>query len=235
MVLSSAPFVAAMFSQCVLLLSLNWDTNMWTQRRAARMLRLVTLQTCGSVHCTKALDVPTEKVSCSPLLATSFGSIHIYVLWDITSPTWQLEKTAGGLYKLHDVNLKTFLFWLCQCLICQFIVQKCSLKSLLYGCYAHVLWPLRTCAEFTADIWTQEENREGPRLHLVWTWRIAVFATLWTYHGVSNLSVCKRGLISASFVDTTIPQCVLFQSLTWCRIHSRQLPSIMLPKEDPKG
>ncbi len=53
------------------------------------------------------------------------------------------EKTAGGLYKLHDVNLNTFLFWLCQCLICQFIVQKCSLKSLLYGCYAHVLWPMR--------------------------------------------------------------------------------------------
>ncbi len=40
------------------------------------MLRLVTLQTCGSVHCTKALDVPTEKVYCSPLLATSFGTIH---------------------------------------------------------------------------------------------------------------------------------------------------------------
>ncbi len=141
MVLSSAPFVAAMFSQCVLLLSLNWDTNMWTQRRAARMLRLVTLQTCGSVHCTKALDVPTEKVSCSPLLATSFGSIHIYVLWDITSPTWQLEKTAGGLYKLHDVNLKTFcsdfVSVLFVSLSCRSVLLRAYFMAAMHMSYGH--------------------------------------------------------------------------------------------------
>lgn len=69
----------------------------------------------------------------------------------------------------------SLLYWLYQWPICQFIMQKCTLKSLLYGCYAS---QFDTCAEFTADNFPavyatlchqhldSEEDGKGPKATL---------------------------------------------------------------------
>ncbi len=155
-----------MFPQCVLLLSLNWDTNMWTSEEGSKDAAFGNLADLVAVcTATKALDVPTEKVSCSPLLATSFEQhTHLCAMGHYVTNVTTREDCRGS-YKLHDVNffVSDFVSVLFVSLSCRSVLLRAYLWllcTLLY--YGHC----GTCAEFTADSWTQE-NREGPRLHLV--------------------------------------------------------------------